>query len=127
MEKHIRCGNERDRGWKAGSEAREVHKVWSRDQKTGEKHIRCVERKKSQMNGVREMSINCYKLGVPLHVITTAASVEDEVVTGWIKEDAEERMARLFKLLLSQERIEDAKRAAEDREYLESLMRELGV
>lgn len=69
------------------------------------------------MNGVREMSINCYKLGVPLHVIATAASVDDEVVTGWIKEDAEER-------------IEDAKRAAEDREYLESLMiefRELGV
>ncbi|MDO5390503.1 MAG: hypothetical protein Q4F24_05375 [Eubacteriales bacterium] len=79
------------------------------------------------MNGVREMSINCYKLGVPLHVIATAASVDDEVVTGWIKEDAEERMVRLFKLLLSQERIEDAKRAAEDGEYRERLMRELGV
>lgn len=43
------------------------------------------------------------------------------------KREAEERMARLFKLLLSQERIEDAKRAAEDGEYREKLIVELGV
>lgn len=59
------------------------------------------------MNDARKMSVNCYKLGLPLNVIATAASVDVEVVTGWIKEftkrDAGERMARLFKWLFLNE------------------------